>query len=336
MNILIDINHPAHVHYFKNLYRKLKQSDNKVVVVTRNKEIEEELLTALDIPFIRRGAGAKSLLGKFFYHLYAVIFIYTIIKKHKIDKVISFMHPYAAQAAYLAGIKSCIYSDTEHAKLHHKFTVPFASKILTPYCYRNNLGKNHVTFKGFMELSYLHPNYFKPNKKVLDSLSYDHKKPITIVRFVSWGAVHDLGYKGLSKADKIKLVKTVSEFSNVFVSSEGDLPDEIKEFNLIINKIMIHELLANSDLFIGESATMASESAILGTPAIYINKLNLGYLEELENKYNMVYNFNEHIETIDDVIKVASDVIKQKMDHHNSIIDDCIDVTEYMYDQIIQ
>ena len=44
----------------------------------------------------------------------------------------------------------------------------------------------------------------------------------------------------------------------------------------------MHHVLASATLFIGEGATMASECAMLGTPAIYINSLNAGTLMDQE------------------------------------------------------
>ena len=38
---------------------------------------------------------------------------------------------------------------------------------------------------------------------------------------------------------------------------------------------------------------MASECGVLGTPAIYFNSLRLGYLEELEQRYGLVYNYRD-------------------------------------------
>ena len=45
-------------------------------------------------------------------------------------------------------------------------------------------------------------------------------------------------------------------------------------------------------LTIGESATMASESALLGTPAIYMDEIGRGYTDE-EEKYGLVFNFKD-------------------------------------------
>ena len=57
-----------------------------------------------------------------------------------------------------------------------------------------------------------------------------------------------------------------------------------------IPKSKIHDLLYYATMYIGEGASMASEAAVLGTPSIYINPLRLGYLDELEKKYGLVYN----------------------------------------------
>ena len=55
----------------------------------------------------------------------------------------------------------------------------------------------------------------------------------------------------------------------------------------------MHDILANASLYIGEGATMASESALLGTPSIYISSLagTMGCLKELEQKYGALHSF---------------------------------------------
>lgn len=338
MKLLIDINHPAHVHYFRNLYKRLINEGHGVVVVSRNKEIEQELLSQYEIPFISRGKGAFNVAGKLFYHFYAVTVLLRIIRKHKIDKVISFMHPYGAQAAWLLRKKSILFSDTENANLHHKLSVPFASEVHTPECFERDLGKKHYRFNSFMELSYLHPNYFTPEPSVLNQLDLEDDKPITIVRFVSWGAVHDIGHTGITKEDKIRLVQKLSEISNVFISSEGELPDEIKEHELNIDKTKMHSLLHYANLFVGESATMASESAILGTPAIYLDDEGRGYTNYLEKRYGIVFNFNESSQDVKNAEDKAMDILMSSTDYKKivkSIHRNSIDTTEYIFRKVL-
>ena len=44
MNILFDINHPAHIHLFKHAINKLKESGHNVVITSRDKDITVDLL----------------------------------------------------------------------------------------------------------------------------------------------------------------------------------------------------------------------------------------------------------------------------------------------------
>ncbi|MCD4686579.1 MAG: hypothetical protein K8S97_11650, partial [Anaerolineae bacterium] len=57
-------------------------------------------------------------------------------------------------------------------------------------------------------------------------------------------------------------------------------------------KNMLH-LLAFARLFFGESATMCSECAMLGTPAIFLSTSRRGYIDEQQDRYDMVYSFND-------------------------------------------
>ena len=93
----------------------------------------------------------------------------------------------------------------------------FSDHILTPSAFTKDLGSKQIRFKGFMELCYLRPKYFKPNPKVLESLGLKEGEPFVIVRFVSWNANHDVGEKGLNIKDKkdvvgigVRLIPTTS------------------------------------------------------------------------------------------------------------------------------
>tara|TARA_R110002096_G_scaffold170131_13_gene342313 strand:- start:927 stop:1949 length:1023 start_codon:yes stop_codon:yes gene_type:complete len=338
MNILIDINHPAHVHYFRHSYKRWIKDGHNVTVVSRNKEIEQLLLSQYGIEFISRGKGAQSVLGKIIYQVYAVAKLLLIIRKKKIDKVISFMHPYGAQAAWLLGKKSILFSDTENANLHHKMSVPFATEVHTPACFEKDLGVKHFRFNGFMELSYLHPNHFEPDPSVLTEIELDASKPLTVIRFVSWGAVHDIGHTGIQIEDKINLVKRLSEVSNVCITSESELPEELKPFALRIDKTKMHSLLYYADLFVGESATMASESAMLGTPAVYIDNEGRGYTNYLESNYGIVFNFTESKEDIIRASNKSTDLLKLRNSFNvirEDILKNSIDTSDYIYNSVL-
>jgi predicted glycosyltransferase len=306
MKILIDINHPAHVHYFKNMIKIMKAEGHDFLVISRNKEIEHYLLKQEHIPFVSRGEGSNSFKGKFIYFFYAIYFLVKQVKRFKPDIVISFGTPYPAIAAWLLGKPHISINDTEHAKMHHYLTDPFSKAILTPSCYNKNLGSKQIRFNGYMELCYLHPNYFKPDKSVLKMLKVNDNERFVIIRFVSWNAAHDVGQIGLTLEAKHLMVKELSKYAKVFISSESKLPEDLEPYKLSIPPEKIHDVLAFATLFIGEGATMASECACLGTPAIYVNSLEVGYCTEEENKYQLVYGFRNSVGVIDKALALLT------------------------------
>ena len=81
----------------------------------------------------------------------------------------------------------------------------------------------------------------------------------------------------------------------------------LKKYQLAINPIDIHDVLSFADLFIGEGATMASESAIMGTPSIYVNSLTAGTLEDQE-KRGLLYIFNSP----EGLIEKTKEILKDK------------------------
>jgi predicted glycosyltransferase len=90
MRILIDIGHPAHVHYFRNYYFKMISRGHEVLITSRDKEVCFALLKAYQIPFISRGSGKNSTLGKLFYMFHADLMLFNHARKFKPDVFLSF------------------------------------------------------------------------------------------------------------------------------------------------------------------------------------------------------------------------------------------------------
>jgi predicted glycosyltransferase len=315
---------------------------HQVYCVSRNKEMEHKLLHLYNIPFLNRGKGKNGKLGKLLYMIYADFMILKIARKLKIDLFLNFLHPYPSQVAKILKKTSLVFSDTEHAKLHHKLTVPFATKIFTPSCYTIDLGEKHIRFRGYMELAYLHPNYHKPDPSILETLGINGSEKFVIVRFVSWGATHDFGHSGMSLKNKRRAVLELSRWARVFISSEVKLPEDLEKFRINIPFNKMHDALYYSSLLFGESGSMASEAAILGTPAIRVSFNHLGYLEDQEHKYGLVYNFENSERDQERAIEKALEIIKSKVGKEEycrrseKLLADCIDTTQFMINEVLK
>jgi len=252
----------------------------EIIITCRNKEITYELLKLEGLEYIPMGRNPKSVYGKVFFLFHCEWKIFRLYLKRKPDLALSFGASYVAHMASVFGLPHISLDDTEHAKLNRKLYLPFTDLVLNPESFFLDLGKKQYKFKGHMELFYLNEKYFKPDIQIYSDLGITENTPYIFMRFVSWGALHDQGQMGFSDDYKLDLVKELSNQYKVFISAEGTLPAQLQPFNLHIKPNRIHHVLYFASLFIGEGATMASECAALGTPAIYVNSLDAGTLQK--------------------------------------------------------
>ncbi len=305
MNILIDIGHPAHLHYFRNIYTILMSKGHFFLFIARDKEVIKSLLEYYSIPFYSRGKGSDSFIGKLFYMLKADFVILKYAIKFKPDISISFSSPYAAQVSKLLGIPHIALNDTEHTDKTHKiFTYPFSKTIITPDSYQNELEKKQIKLNCTIEYFYLHPKFYTPDISIYNTLNIKQGEKYVILRFVSWNAFHDVNQQGLSLTQKREIIQLLEKKYKVFISSESALEPEFAEYQIKIPPYRMHDALAYASLFVGESGTMASESALLGTPVVYINSLPLMCYLKLEQEQGILKHFStgdgvfEYIEQI--------------------------------------
>ena len=331
MKIFVDIGHPAHVHYFKNLILNLKHKGHEFLITAREKDVSQELLDNYNIPYTSRGTGSDSLVGKFFYLLKADFQLLKLARDFKPDIFLSFASPYAGQVSSMIQKPHIAFTDTEHAKLGILSFLPFTNIVLTPYAYKSDHGDKHLRFNGYMEQCYLQKQYFKPNNKVLKKLNLKEDHKFVIIRLVSWKASHDIGHKGFSLDYLQRLIELVENHSKVFFSVEGEIPEQLEKYKLPIDPTEIHSILYYAELFIGEGATMASECAVLGTPSVYVNSLSAGSLEN-QAKENLIHMFNSTdgvIEKVEEILKNDNYKTEQKI-MRDKALEKKIDVNKFM------
>lgn len=334
MRVLIDIGHPAHVHFLRQPISLLKKQGHEVMVTSRNKEFALDLLDELDIthiPLSSLGSGglynlAKELLVRNFA-------LYKVIKKYNPDIMAAIGGVSIAQVGKLTGIPSLVFYDTENAKLQNAITYPFASCVVVPRCYESWVPKHrHIRYAGYHELSYLHPDYFAPDRSIALENGLAAEGDTFFIRLVSWQANHDIGETGWNHNLTRQLITKLSHLGKILISSETPLPDEFKQYAYPGKLAEVHHVMAHCRLFIGESATMASECAVLGVPAIYAAETGRGYTNEQEKKYHLVRNLHK-LEwdlldnTIDNMLHIpASDYTNRQQ----QLLDDTIDVASFV------
>jgi len=333
MRIPFEMGHPAHVHFFKNAIWELERRGHEVKVTARDKDVTLELLEAYGFEFENRGSAGAGTLNKGINMVKTDMKMLKIAKKFRPEIMCGILNPYTAQVSRVVGAKSITFTDTEHAKSAQKITFPFTDLIVTPEAYLLDHGEKHIRYNGFHELAYLHPDYFTPDPTVLEELGLTKDDKYAIIRFVSWEASHDIGFEGFSREDKIKLIKKIEKHAKPLITSEGEVPEDLKKYQIQIPPYRIHDALAFASLYVGEGATMASEAAMLGVPSVLINAEanNFGNFKEMEERYKLVLCQKEI--NVDETIALISD--KELWEKRkNTLINEKQDATKYVVNLI--
>lgn len=336
MNILIDIAHPAHVHLIKNTYYELTNKGHKVIVTVKDIPSAVQLLNILEIPFIYLGGKSDSLIGKAFLQLKFNYLLWKVVLREKID--IAFGSSLTiAQLSKYTKVKSIILDDDDDdvEPLFVKYAHPAADHILSPACTIRRTQKM-IGYSGYHELAYLHPNRFNPDESVLSEIGVLPGEKYFILRFNAFKAHHDVGVQGLSLENKRQLISLLERYGKVFITTERNIDDEFKPYQLKVSPDKAHSLMYYATMLVGDSQTMTSEAAVLGTPAIRCNTFvrRISYLEEEEFKYNLTYGFlpensDSLFSKINELLEMPNIKNEWKKRREN-MLKDKIDVTAFL------
>jgi predicted glycosyltransferase len=330
MKILIDIGHPGHVHLFKNFAKAMQEKGHQFLFTCRQKEFEIELLKAEGFYFKSFGKKFNTTIGKVFGLLKFGLMEFFNGLLFKPDLLMSHGSPYAAQASAFLRKPHISLEDTGNMEQVNLY-LPFTDCVLTSNAFHEELGEKQIRYAGYHELAYLHPNNFQPNSEVFKSLKIKATERFILLRFVSWNASHDINQSGLTLNEKRDIIELLEQTHKVFISAEGDLPLELEKYRIQIPPEEMHDVLAFADMFIGEGATMASECAVLGTPALYINSIMAGTIDE-QVDYGLLFNYKNGAQVLEKIKELLADSELKKtfQKRRNQLLNDKIDVTAFM------
>lgn len=340
VRVIFSIQHPAHVHLFRNAIRELQKRGDEVKVYARENELVSTLLECYDIEHEILAPQADSI---FQLAKVELSYEYRLTRRARVfdpDVMVAVGGVGISRPAMLTGAKCLIFADTEHAKLQNMLAFPFADQIYTPECYRDDINHKQIRYPGYHELAYLHPDRFQPNPDRLRKHGINIDNTISVVRFVGWNAHHDIGQRGFSLEAKQEIVSILNSEGDVYVSSEGGIPEDLQAYELSIPPFLIHELLAEANYYIGESGTMATEAAVLGTPAIRCNSFvesdNAGVFCELENEYSLLYSTSDEEMATDKLEEFISndDIQREWNARRDRLLDEKCDTTKYIIEEI--
>lgn len=295
--VLIDINHPAHVHLFRHFIQEMKSRGNDVIVMAKDVNSITNLLKLYKIDYISTGRKKDHILQKYFYEFFHLLKVLGIVLRRRVDYGIgvSMVLPIVSK---LTPMKSFALDDDDLAAtpIFGKFT-SYADVILNPDALAHEeRGSRQLCHPSYHELAYLHPNRFVPEPTILRDIGLQPGEPFFILRFNAFKAHHDAGAQGLSTGQKLKIIDFLKSFGRIFITTERTIEPALRAYQLPVSPEKIHSLLYYATLFVGDSQTMTTEAALLGTPALKLNSFagRLSIPNELEHRYQLCFSYQPH------------------------------------------
>lgn len=268
---------------------RLEDDGHTVKVTSRRKDVTLELLDAAGIEHCCLSSVRPTLAGLGIEMVVRVARLCREIRSFRPDVLLARDGAYACQAGWLMRVPAISFDDTDDARLQHLVYMPFAWRVYTDRAYRKRLGARHRLYRGVSSLAYLAPNVFTPDPGIARELGIGAEERLILCRLVSWTASHDLGHRGFDRAHLAGLLAELSRHGRVLITSETPLAPELEPYRILLPPHRLHHLMARCSLYLGESATMAAECAVLGVPAVHVSTRRLWYTDELE-RHGLVHN----------------------------------------------
>ena len=314
--VLFVVGHPAQVHLFRNAILELQQQGHETFVASRKKEDTVALLDAYGLehePLSKRGNSLSGLLVEQALREKRLL---ALAREFRPDVIVSRLSPAAAHVSALLGCRNVVLTDTEFGtatlgRLNARLTLPFVDTVCAPENLDIPIGAPARRPMTVQELAYLHPQYFSPDPFALGEFGIDLDTPYYVLRLSGWDAYHDVGHAGLSADGVRELVAFLSHHGTVYISAEGDLPEDLAGFELPTPPEYVHDVLYYADLYVGDSGTMSTEAAVLGTPAVRTNSM-VGPADEpvfglLEEEYGLLQSFADEDRAIMEVKRLVTE-----------------------------
>ena len=275
MKIWFDILTPKQYLFFGYFVQKLKKQHKIFCTSRKYEQVNGIRKFGLINTIIIGKHGGKNNVNKLLASLDRSKLLTKKIERYRPDLLVSFCSPEASRVAFGLGIPHIAFSDSPHAKAVMRLSLPYVTKLLTPWIIPKK------DFKGFginykniiqyrtIDAAIIIKNYKQNKQKKLNS------KKIILIRPEESEAAY---ITKKSKTVKIiqKIVEKFPDEQKIVLSRYKEQTNELKKIfgtsiSLLSKPVNGKELLSKTDCFIGSGGTMTAESGLLGIPTISVN-----------------------------------------------------------------
>jgi predicted glycosyltransferase len=253
----------------------LKRRGHTVIVAATDRQLLVEILKESGVNFIlfkhtKSGSRFKKLCS----YLGRLKQFRSVVLQNNIDVYIS----KASIDTFIVKVirkkvMTVIFPDSQHSWLTNNFVRYYADLILLSIIFPFQWPAHKVVrVNGTCENCYLDPKYLQVVTLNPQDYGYLPDSKFVFFRFVAFNASHDIGQYGFTKNQRVELVKLFVAFGYTPLISFEDEPDsELIEHINRFPKSKIRSVLLLCEYFVGDSQSMAAESALLGLKSFRYN-----------------------------------------------------------------
>jgi predicted glycosyltransferase len=332
--------HPAKYQFHKVQINKLIEHGHTVDIVINTKDILEELVKEEGWKYTNIFPKSRKIKGVHVYIAAGISLLRSIYRLWKFargKKYDLFIGDALTYLGRIRGIPSLYPTDDVLSAVPEQRTwfIP-ANYIVAPVV--TDVGsyeKKKIAYYGYKALAHLHPNHFTPDESKLHE-NLRGGAPFYLIRCTGFGATHDINKSGISDEVLFRLKEILEPHGRILITSERKLPEKLEEYRLNIRKNDIAHYISFAQMFIGDSTTMATEAAVLGTPSVEFDEYfyEIEQMIELEKKYGLVHCFRtnqqkQFLEKVATLLKIF-DIKEEYKNRKQKLLDDTIDVSSFL------
>ena len=314
MKIWFDTITPKQYLFSEYFIQKLKHKHKIFVTSRKYPQVNDIMRFGVTTPILVGKHGGKNKIDKLLAGLERSKILTKKIEKFNPDLLISFQSPEASRVAYGLGIPHIGFSDSPHATAVMKLTIPYITKLLTPWIIpKKDFIKYGISSKDIIQYRAIDAgiiikNY--PKLKKQDS----HSKKVILIRPEEIQASY-VTQKSNNKKIIKEIIKIFPNEKKIILSRYDEQSKYLrKEFgskvSLYTKPINGQKILKKCDCFIGSGGTMTAEAGLLGVPTISLNTVP----NKIEN-YLVKNKVIQRSSKPEDVIKKISQILK----NHKSV-----------------
>ena len=275
MKIWFDILTPKQYLFFGYFVQKLRKQ-NKIVCTSRKYEQVNGITKFGSInPIIIGKHGGGNNVNKLLASLDRSKLLTKKIEKIHPDLLVSFCSPEASRVAFGLGIPHIAFSDSPHAIAVMKLSLPYVTKLLTPWIIpKQDFKEFGIDYKNIIRYKAIDAGIIIKNHQI------NKQKKLNLRKIILIRPEEDEASYITKKGKTIKIIKNIVEKfpdeKKIVLSRYKNQTKELKknfstDISILSKPVNGKELLNNVDCFVGSGGTMTAEAGLLGIPTISLN-----------------------------------------------------------------